>query len=317
VRQTEGRFDNEANAAARLAAIPGPQKWYDFRDDLPSYPRESSKGSAVVDAIVESFCKRNLTFTERDIEACQRGVPEAYVRGGIGGQLADLVKEEYIRKCPEGYERFPAVLLDEFSGRRNGGDSARRRVGQRINASTAAPVATVSMTTEPPVVQKLAIDQMNTESTSRMLDAVEKQIDQKGHFDPSSIKDGRTKTLASIVRRRGQPAFRKALLAAYNSTCAISQYDVEAVLEAAHIVPYRGDETNVAENGLLLRADLHTLFDLKLISIDDSTMQVLVSPKLFGTDYESFHGRGIYIPEDPQCRPNLAALRHHRAESGL
>jgi hypothetical protein len=204
VRQTEGRFDMEENAAAKRAAIPGWQKWYELRDDLPSYPRQSSKGSAVVDTIVESFCKRNLTFTERDIEACQRGVPEAYVRGGIGGQLADLVKEEYIRKCPEGYERFSVVLLDEFSGRRNGGDSARKRAGLRMNASTAAPV---SMTTEPPVVQKLAIDQMNTESTSRMLDAVEKQIDQKGHFDPASIKDGRTKTLASIVRRRGQSAF--------------------------------------------------------------------------------------------------------------
>ena len=50
--------------------------------------------------------------------------------------------------------------------------------------------------------------------------------------------------------------------------------DVVAVLKATHIMPYRGEETNHPSNGLLLRADLHTLFDVGLLTIDPKTMTV-------------------------------------------
>jgi predicted restriction endonuclease len=68
-----------------------------------------------------------------------------------------------------------------------------------------------------------------------------------------------------IVECQGQPAFWDALLQAYERQCAITGCTVLQILEAAHIMPYMGKPTNRVDNGLLLRSDLHTLFDLGLI----------------------------------------------------
>ena len=81
--------------------------------------------------------------------------------------------------------------------------------------------------------------------------------------------DGRERAIGAIVRRRGQPAFRRALLEAYHERCAVTGCDAPEALEAAHVVPYRGVATNHPANGLLLRADLHALFDLGLIAVDE------------------------------------------------
>ncbi len=145
----------------------------------------------------------------------------------------------------------------------------------------------------------------------------EQQLEEQGAFDPSGIRDAREHVLSSIVRRRGQPAFRKRLLAAYKGRCAITGCEVEAILEAAHIIPYKGAKTNHTGNGLLLRADLHTLFDLKLIAIHEGTMRLLISPKLRGTEYEGYRGESIRVPENPASRPNRDALKRHRQKSGL
>ena len=165
---------------------------------------------------------------------------------------------------------------------------------------------------------------------SRALDAVvrnnrrspaiaflEQQLEDEGAFDPDEIRDGRVRILASIVRRRGQPLFRRRLLDAYGGRCAISGCTLEAVLEAAHIVPYRGPETNHSRNGLLLRADLHTLFDLHLIAIDAASLTVLVSPQVAGTSYEEYSGKRIQLPVDRACHPSRMALKEHRRKSGL
>ena len=63
------------------------------------------------------------------------------------------------------------------------------------------------------------------------------------------------------------------------------------VLKAAHIFPYRGPDTNKVENGLLLRADIHTLFDSGKIAINAKKMTVLVDKSLEDSDYWIFHGQ--------------------------
>jgi hypothetical protein len=153
--------------------------------------------------------------------------------------------------------------------------------------------------------------------TNKLLANAAHQLTEAGVFDPESVADARERMLASIVRRRGQPAFRQHLLAAYKSQCAITGCAAEAVLEAAHIVPYRGPETNHVGNGLLLRTDLHTLFDLKLVAVNVATMTLLVSPSLEGTCYEEYRGRPIRVPDDPKSWPSRAALEQHQRESGL
>ena len=105
----------------------------------------------------------------------------------------------------------------------------------------------------------------------RLIDAVD--------LVPESMEDARRRIEATIVLRQGQGAFRDSLLEAYGCRCAISGCDVPEALEAAHIIPYKGEHTNVVVNGLLLRADLHTLFDLGLIAIDTADLLVLLHPR--------------------------------------
>ena len=132
-------------------------------------------------------------------------------------------------------------------------------------------------------------------------------------FNPSDFKDAREWISQTIAYRRGQGDFRKELLEAYGGRCAITGCTVVDALEAAHIFPYRGSETNNVTNGLPLRADLHTLFDLGLITVDAENMKVLVQKNLHSSEYGTFHGKKIHIPSDSGQRPSQYALRMHNA----
>ncbi|NRD45410.1 HNH endonuclease [Corallococcus exiguus] len=136
-------------------------------------------------------------------------------------------------------------------------------------------------------------------------------------FDPGSIEDARSRILASIVQRQGQPAFRRELLSAYGGKCAITQCELEEVLEAAHVYPFRGSVTNVVQNGLLLRSDIHTLFDRGLIAVDTADWSILIHEKLVSTCYSVLSGRKLSLPLNHQMHPNTDALDRHRADSGL
>lgn len=134
-------------------------------------------------------------------------------------------------------------------------------------------------------------------------------------FDPEDLEE-QERVLASVRRRLGQPAFRAALMQAYDGKCAISGCTVTQVLEAAHIVPYRGKDSNYVQNGILLRADLHTLFDLHLIRIDPHSRVVSVDASLIGTPYWDLNGIALYEPPET-VRPSTVALqkRHARMNS--
>ncbi|REC75828.1 hypothetical protein DRF60_15060 [Chryseobacterium elymi] len=103
------------------------------------------------------------------------------------------------------------------------------------------------------------------------------------------MKDEREIILQAIKLRRGQQSFRKKLLEKYNRTCIITGCNVVDILEAAHIKPYRGENDHHPNNGLLLRADIHTLFDLNLISINPSTFEVIVSDLLINSEYIKYN----------------------------
>jgi putative restriction endonuclease len=136
-------------------------------------------------------------------------------------------------------------------------------------------------------------------------------------FDPSDAVDRRERLVAEIVRRRGQPAFRRRLVAAYEGRCVITGCDALEALEAAHISPYRGPMSDSIANGLLLRADVHTLFDLGLISVDAETNRVLVAPRLRATQYAAYAGVLIRLPAASEHAPHAEALAMHRRWSGL
>jgi len=141
------------------------------------------------------------------------------------------------------------------------------------------------------------------------LAAAQKRVEAEGYFTPKNSEDARKRTTASIIRRQGQPQFRQALLQAYGGKCAITRCDVEQTLEAAHIMPYFGSQTNHISNGLLLRADIHKLFDLYLITIDPDTMRVLVAPTIKHGDLNCIP---LHLPGSKYDRPSQEALESRR-----
>lgn len=129
-------------------------------------------------------------------------------------------------------------------------------------------------------------------------------------FDPTDQKDARARVLQEVVRRRGQAKFRRSLIAAYKARCAITDCPVVELLEAAHITPYLGPDTNSISNGLLLRADLHTLWDLGLIAVDLTTQALWVSPDVNDPTYQALSGTPLRQPLEHSQRPSIKALQH-------
>ena len=134
-------------------------------------------------------------------------------------------------------------------------------------------------------------------------------VEAGGYFEPKDAQDERERTFREIVQRRGQSEFRRLLLDAYLGHCAITSCDAPAALEAAHIVQYVGPKSNHASNGLLLRADVHTLYDLELIGIDPDSLEVGLAASLSGTCYEELRRTVLTVPSDAGLRPNRDALR--------
>jgi hypothetical protein len=88
----------------------------------------------------------------------------------------------------------------------------------------------------------------------------------------------------------------------------VTRTAAEAVLEAAHIRPYRGPASNKVTNGILLRADVHTLFDLQLLAVFPATREIVISRRLSDTTYAAYSGIPLGQPTNPLTRPANSAL---------
>jgi hypothetical protein len=152
---------------------------------------------------------------------------------------------------------------------------------------------------------------------SGMIQISERELARLQTFDPDSGKAGRNQVIESIIRRRGHPSFRQQLLAAYEYRCAITSCNALDALEAAYILPYRGKLTHHPSNGLLLRADLHTLLDLGKMAIDTRNMTVILADELVESSYKILAGRPLRFPQDAELRPSTEALDLHRRLAGL
>lgn len=120
-----------------------------------------------------------------------------------------------------------------------------------------------------------------------------------------------------LVRPRlGQGTFRVAVTAAYGGACAVSGEHSLPVLEAAHIRPYaEAGGTHDVTNGLLLRADIHRLFDRGYVTVTPD-LRFLVSSRLEkefqnGKVYYERNGQLLILPGNKRDRPDPESLRWH------
>lgn len=123
------------------------------------------------------------------------------------------------------------------------------------------------------------------------------------------------KTILTKVRL-GQGAFRILVMDAYSRRCAISGERTLPVLEAAHIKPYSESGPHFISNSLLLRSDLHKLFDTGYLTINQD-LTVEVSRRIKeefenGKDYYKYHGSEVLnLPINPSNKPDKLFLEWH------
>jgi len=116
--------------------------------------------------------------------------------------------------------------------------------------------------------------------------------------------------------RLGQGSFRVLVTDAYGRRCAMTNERTLPVLEAAHIRPYAEGGRHELPNGLLLRSDLHTLFDRGYVTVDPTEHRVVVSHRIReefenGRDYYQLDGQPIRLPDDGALIPSAENLRFH------
>lgn len=143
-----------------------------------------------------------------------------------------------------------------------------------------------------PAVQPLLTDYLKADAADNV------------HYSPKAV-DGQQFVMRQIRVRRGQEVFRQALRNRYGDQCMITGCQLLDILEAAHIKPYRDGADNRPENGLLLRADLHTLFDLNLLGINPESLQVQFHPAALATGYDLWEGGTLLCSK---IRPSQAAF---------
>jgi putative restriction endonuclease len=119
-------------------------------------------------------------------------------------------------------------------------------------------------------------------------------------------------------RRLAQQAFKAVVLDAYHGHCAVTGTKIRPVLQAAHIRPVTEGGENRLDNGLLLRSDVHTMFDRGYLAIDPSH-RLLVSPRLrtdFGNGQHFYDKAGtvIALPDRKPDRPGREFLEWHLDE---
>ncbi|HSS19037.1 MAG TPA: HNH endonuclease [Pyrinomonadaceae bacterium] len=119
-----------------------------------------------------------------------------------------------------------------------------------------------------------------------------------------------------VTPRLGQGSFRTLITDAYQRRCTMTGERTLPALEAAHIHRYSRGGDHSLSNGLLLRSDLHKLFDLGYLTIEPNTLKIKVSRKIReefenGRDYYRLENQELRQPINPLAFPSIENLQHH------
>jgi len=118
-----------------------------------------------------------------------------------------------------------------------------------------------------------------------------------------------------ITPRLGQGAFRVAVTEAYGRQCAITDGKVLPALDAAHIKPFGEGGQHTKSNGILLRKDIHSVFDAGYATVDRN-YRFLVSKKVKevfnnGEEYLRLDGKILRLPSRKADWPDPDFLQWH------
>lgn len=206
------------------------------------------------------------------------------------GDSANLFTNQGLRKCMD--DGVPVAVLVQLSKKPE--LTRYRLLGLAKVIAWEGGFFTLESTT-------LAVELITANETS----------DGSSSFSLAGVEDNRRRTLKEITIRQGQGAFRSGLLTAYEGRCAITGFAVQQVLEAAHITPFLGPETNHISNGLLLRSDLHTLWDRGLVYLCED-LKLQFKSRLETSEYSHLAGEKIRARAVGTPGLSMDAVRAHR-----
>ena len=119
---------------------------------------------------------------------------------------------------------------------------------------------------------------------------------------------------ATVRRRRGQREFRFKMMKKYGEICAFSGEQPPQVLEAAHINSFAQTGEHHLDGGMLLRRDIHALFDANLMTVNPHSWEIAIAPRLQGFEtYRPLNGGTLHIPSGK--RPSKILLKTHYEQS--
>lgn len=149
----------------------------------------------------------------------------------------------------------------------------------------------------------------------KLYESLREPIDRELAWDREAVEDLAEESASLRERRRDaasrlerDPAFRRSVLNRLGAKCHATGTTLEVVLEAAHILPVDQENDDDPRNGLVLRRDIHRLFDLLLLSVDENLCW-RVSPELEGTAYGQLAGKPLLF--GTELRPDQERLRKH------
>ncbi len=239
------------------------------------------------------------------------------------------------------YERVPAWLAWECFGDKNGTDTfgemaariegIRRRTGSALLAHACDYEVGCIIISQPtffprddwvvdhadwhPRIQGgKTIDVAHGDGQRVFAECLERATKTWPEAEPLAAELRRFGAAQTVTPRLGQGAFRIAVTNAYGA-CAVSGEHSLPALEAAHVRPYAEGGEHALPNGLLLRADIHRLYDAGYVTVTpDYRFHVshdLADDFHNGREYERFSGHSIILPQAPAERPNPELLDWH------
>ena len=113
----------------------------------------------------------------------------------------------------------------------------------------------------------------------------------------------------------GDGAFRVLVTDTYERRCAVTREKALPVLDEAHIRPVADGGPHSVSNRLLLRSDVHTLYDRGYVTMEPD-LRFRVSRRLKedfdnGEHYNQLDGSTIWVPRGADERPRRELLEWH------
>jgi hypothetical protein len=153
------------------------------------------------------------------------------------------------------------------------------------------------------------LDPVEAQALLRFHASLESHLHLELLTDTDEIVGGHVEVL--VRARVGQQLFRDRLFERFGSTCAVTGSQPDEVLDAAHLYSFAARPDHRRDGGLLLRADIHRMFDRLLLTFDPTTWSTHVAPQLLDR-YEGlrlFEARPMAVPE--WARPERSLLEEH------